>query len=219
MSHRSLDPPADECLWQAYEYVSGELSADAEAAFEARLAEDQGLREVVARVVETCAAVRTVAVRNAQARRPPVPAALATDRAHRFLTTERVAGALAASLVFGLIAVQSGFWSRPPQGSTARANLAPPAGASGIAADRIADEWTDEIVAYWSAGAEEESRFADDGEPADDLAEQEFAAENTHESAEFVVPGWMLAAVAPSERDGLLETTPDDAPRPPSVEN
>lgn len=93
----SFDPTiaglADETDWLAVRYVLGELPADAAAAFEDRLAEDQPAREAVARaarLVETLASVpqpadASVAIRRTSPRR-----------------IAAIAATVAAAVVFGV---------------------------------------------------------------------------------------------------------------------
>jgi hypothetical protein len=58
-----LEPDAD-LPWTAYLYVTGELPAIEEAAFELRLAEDQVAREAVAEAVELAGALAAVEPRD-----------------------------------------------------------------------------------------------------------------------------------------------------------
>jgi hypothetical protein len=60
----------DELHWSAYRYAAGEMSDDEGAAFEARLADDQTVREALEQAVELRSAVKRVLSEPAVERRP-----------------------------------------------------------------------------------------------------------------------------------------------------
>lgn len=81
--------------WQAFLYVSGEMSADESQAFEMRLADDQAAREAVAAAVEIATAVSNASAVCVAA--APVP-----DRRRRNLAAVAAALAVCASCAFWL---------------------------------------------------------------------------------------------------------------------
>lgn len=191
----------EEATWQAFQYVSGELTAEEERAFESQLAADQALREAVASVVRTCGAVHVV-------ESAPMPAPVTTAREFRGVAAAGwsvVFGALALTLV----ALLSVWW---PSASDDAANIAdggqPVEGTAASSASPEVDE--QDVLAMWYASEEELSGdqiLADESLPLVDGQD------------DFVVPGWMFAALEPERMDGMVEEMMEEMPQPGSTNN
>ena len=85
--------------WQAYCYISGELSAEGLEAFEARLVDDQQAREAVARAVELVHAIALAVPRTVE---QPLPARLSRRSTWPRRLAWMAAGATAALVLVAI---------------------------------------------------------------------------------------------------------------------
>ena len=215
-------PTPDDPLWDAFCYAAGELpSADAEA-FEARLAIEQPLREQVARAVAILEAVRLVeepaavigtshaiALAPAPPRRNPAARRFSRLR-RRLLWTLAASAAVCVAFFTGLRLSEM----LRPNGSPAPGEIAD--------VDRLLETpGAGQLVSLWAQSWAEPVPAV---EP--DATEQAFAALDAARRAdvdpsvaideagqEFVVPGWMLAAVS-ENRPATADDSPAEAPAP-----
>lgn len=161
-----------ELDWQAFRYISGEMTPDEAAAFEDRLSEDQPARDAVCAAVglsQTILAAETLAVR-ADLAAAPMPACQAQAK---WSLKARWFALGAAACWFLVIAI--GAWRLPDAPQSVSAELA--------------QAWSDqmgtiELPAETEATAQEsfEVQSIETDEPLDPV----LAAE---------VPGWMVEAV------------------------
>jgi anti-sigma factor RsiW len=171
----------DELNWLAFRYVAGELSADEQAAFEARLDTEQPAREAVAREVELAQAVAIAAGSLAPQSARVTPAGKAEPV--RFALSVRSASWLslgaAASLAIGMVL-----------GSMLLGRALP--------WNRTGDE-----LARSQAAVQELAGFWQPIEMSDDVAVRDAtddtAEEMMPEAPGADVPGWLLAALEPEE--------------------
>lgn len=192
MSEIPLPSELDGDLWDAQRYVEGEMTAAEESAFEARLAEEQPLRECVAAVVETRAAVRAVESETIESETIVAATSSRPDRRRRL-----VAGLLAASV---LVAVTLSVLFRGDRNDVTQPGTDDVA-IGDDAGSRVEDR-ADDIVAFWATPTV--SREVAERDLGTLLAESEADVED--DDAEFVVPGWMLAAVEPESMDEMMDS-------------
>lgn len=182
-------------LWEAYRYVSGEMSDAEEAAFEGRLAVEQPLREAVAAVVETESAVCCIESER-QVVRTKRPAVVPRRRVHVGLFA-----AASAVLAIALVVFLRG-GNDPVEPKTDVADNADLERRLTLPVDD--GDRTDDIVAFWSTPTEPRRPSVEDRDLGDWLDEADAVA--TDEEEEFVVPGWMLAAIAPETMEEMMDT-------------
>jgi hypothetical protein len=178
--------PGSDLPWKAYCYVCRELSAEEEAAFEARLAEDQAAREAVAEAVELAGAVRLVA---ADALPGPVPRRARWPYALGGLVT-----GIAACLAL---------WLVPSRFSQLREPTTPPLAPAPAPSPDIVLAWSDlihETDLDWGT-------FVDLNEPDISVPEEPLPLAGTEAEAE-PVPAWLFEVVDLSDLDLDLELEP-----------
>ncbi len=182
---------SEERTWQAFQYVSGELTPDEEQAFEAELADDQSLRELVADLVTTCEAVCVVESQTVTTSAPP---AVTPRRGRLFAASVAVALGL-------LLAVAARFGPHADNGlaDTNEAVVPTPAPIDGIAEEDVLAMWAESAV-------EQDPEIGLDGL----LGQSVDLAESSDE--EFVVPGWMFAALEPERMEEMMEEAGDTLP-------
>jgi len=160
----------DDLNWQAQQYVLGEMSAEATAAFERRLADDEAACEAVVAASALVLALQ-VAGPDTMSPRAPISEHVSfiraaseqrpTERRNPWMSVAALTMSLAALLCLGLVQV-------PTSTSTA----------SRDAVDAAA------LVSLWHTGMVDDAEDVDDSEDALDPA------------GSVAVPGWMLAAVS-----------------------
>ncbi|MCX7421873.1 MAG: hypothetical protein NT013_20320 [Planctomycetia bacterium] len=179
--------------WQAFCYVTGELSAAEVTAFEERLATDEGACEAVARVMEfnlTVAAVMADATCCAGG--SPV-----------FDTESIVAVGGPPTLRKGEIAVLPSRWNSAVltviAASAIAATIFVAVGSSVLTGHKVAKrDGSDRLVAAWTHGEAVRNQADEDNDPPD------------ADDDDLDPPDWMLAAVTDEEQAELLPG--DDAP-------
>lgn len=178
-------PPEPDLDWQAFLYLSGEMSPAEIAAFERLLETDQTAREAVAAAVHL---VGTVAG-------TPIPETVPVAALPRISSRKRGLIALAASAAVVLVALSvigpGGRQSRDDNlAATTRPVHLPDLNAVPIS----------EMLALWNQADRSDHRWPDD----EDSDDESPSFTGDEEAEELTVPGWLLAAVA-SEPDDLLE--------------
>ena len=207
---------ADDRMWQAYQYIEGELPEADEAAFEQRLADDQSLRELVARVVATCSAVHAVEADVADTRTLQSVANPATEQepirpsARDQVTPPSTAWmVMAVAVAVLLVAV---FMANPPRPATTENDETTIARDDSPPATDVADPddalQAGSVLAFWANGRtlvdDEDGLTAADGhEPLSDEAFDE----------DLSVPGWMFAALEPERMEEMMESTDPEMSR------
>jgi hypothetical protein len=168
--------------WQAFLYLSGEMSPSEAAAFECLLAEDQEAREAVASGAGLMGAVTAASGSVAE---PPAP--LPAQTAGRHLPKLVAATAIAALLFVGASLFLARHGASPTQE---------------LSDDRLPDlnavelrdflaHWDDSARSIWNGGDEEDEEV-ERVAPGD-------------ESDALDVPGWMLAAVESGREQSVEE--------------
>jgi anti-sigma-K factor RskA len=185
---------SDQALWEAFQYVSGELSMDQALSFEQRLETDALLCEAVVQATQLSAAARDLSV--------PSPAvSLIGQGGSRTVTDLPVAPvgrrvlAVACSVTCCCLLLALAISpSDRNQNATSVASSLQTTADSGSEAE--------EILTLWNADAEYLSPALED--PGDETAEMPF-------DTELDVPAWMIAAV--NLEDAVQSQVPDtDAP-------
>jgi hypothetical protein len=182
-----MTPTADqsELLWQAFQYVSGELAAADSRAFEARLEHDSAACDALAEAMLLC---ESVAAAEWEARRDVIPHALATARPSRRFVAASLAAAAALLLMVWL---GGGFPGPAPVVDS------PPMLSAEVAPSRS-------MLSVWVSLKEYEAAVPEDAH-LDGLRDE--VAEATAE-----VPDWMFAALVSSatvhEMNELLPGVP-----------
>lgn len=212
----------DDPLWAAFCYASGELPPAECETFEARLAVEQPLREQLARAVQVLEAIRlaeehpavngalqagNVAATVPSPSRDPASRRSARLR-RRLLWAAAAAAAVSVAFVTG---VRISDRLQPARAPHDVANSKP---SDAIPENRAAGE----LISLWAQSWSETAAIAESDNTA---TEQAFAAVETSRRAdldpsvaideagqEFVVPGWMLAAVS----GAAAENSDDPAP-------
>lgn len=177
--------PERDLDWQAFLYLSGEMSAAEIAAFERLLESDQAAREAVASAVHLVGAVAEAPIAE------KLPAAFVPRSSSR--TRAFVALAASAAMVFVALSL-----IEPGSQRAREENLAAttrPVHLPDLNAVPIS-----ELGALWNQADRSEQGWPDD-EDGDDESPS-FTMDE--EAGELTVPGWLLAAVA-SEPDSLFE--------------
>lgn len=197
----SSAPQSDELLWQALQYLSGELSSSEAEEFEARLAEDCDLCEALSRAVVLSEAVIACERDSHQSRvvaRPVVANPVAGEGLTSAPTRRRSIAVLGTVAALAILVAVAGWQVRPgasvspltlPSGEVAQGQSVLDATAlDGTGLDATGPE---SVLALWiSLGAE---RDGDDVEPAWDSARDASA-----DDSDADVPGWMMAALLAS---------------------
>lgn len=192
----SSAPQSDELLWQALQYLSGELSSSEAEEFETRLAEDCDLCEALSRAVVLSEAVIACERDSHQSRvvaRPVVANPVAGEGLTSAPTRRRSIAVLGTVAALAILVAVAGWQVRPgasvsplplPSGEVAQGQSA----LDGTGPDATGPE---SVLALWiSLGAE---RDGDDVEPAWDSARDASA-----DDSDADVPGWMMAALLAS---------------------
>ena len=167
--------PQDELLWSAFRYVSGEMDADEQAAFESKLADDQSAREAVADAV-------ALGVAAAHTRPVAAKSAAAHPRLREWLAVGVAAGLLGALFALG----------RPAQND--RGTSSEP---FSLATAELAETWAQTR----SAVTDDSTPLG--GDTLDEAAFDEFPSFALGgDEQQLTTPDWMLAALLdiPAER-------------------
>ena len=191
-------PQSDELLWQALQYLSGELSASEVAEFEARLAEDCDLCEALSRAVVLSQAV--IACERDSQRAPAVGAPAAALRGSTSVPSRRWSRALVAGGA-ALLAVVAIWGWQVRNGAQVGPGLM---GGGELASNQSSQDsaGSDPVLALWvSLGTE---RDADDSEPVWDPSRDAAA-----DDSDADVPGWMIAALLTSSDARRLDVEGD----------
>lgn len=173
----------NELDWQAFRYVSGELSNDEAAAFELRLATDTLACEAVARVTQLgCAIAWACDQEQALAAKTPQPQerSIVTVRESRAVDSRsRWASALLTGVAASAVAAAALVMSLNP-GFSSNNKLAKRNGA-------------ERLVAAWAHGEAVRNAFDDDEETA------------SWQESDLEPPDWLLAAVSVEQQAQPVE--------------
>ncbi len=178
--------------WQAFLYITDELSGDEAEKFEERLADDQAAREAVARVVE----IEQAVVQAAGVKMPPVLPA--EPRQRRIGWQSAVVGVVLAGLFLAMIPLMIQLPSNRQQ---------QPGGPAVAEAESMVDQAA-LLVAVWTSGEQ-------DTNDEEDWFDSEWCGPDADNHSgyavlEIGVPTWMYEAVA--EDDGIESGSLDEGP-------
>jgi len=183
----------DRLHWQAFQYVSGELTASEAESFERRLADDQLAREAVAGAVEICEGVLAVGEEFAVAAERVVPAA----RSSSWLRPAAwMALGAAACLAF------VGTWYLFARGS----------GDSPVAKEPAESKLRSEEALLWAeirqemeleelSPVDELPPFEDEEEEFAAVAPEKFDGQGALQPTRWEPPGWMVAGAGLTSAD------------------
>ncbi|MGE3313653.1 MAG: hypothetical protein AB7O26_00970 [Planctomycetaceae bacterium] len=193
MSTNELNNPND-LDWTAFRYVSGELAGDELAAFETLLAENQAARDAVVDAVKVAGAV----VMAESAVKPALPRILPFGGSRAAaLAWVRVETYLALAAVVGIAIV---FWmQRPSEQDLAKVDPSRQGSAESVFDSRSS------VLALWTEWSSTEEPGSDESSEAV-RGESDSDVVSTDVDSDFEVPGWMIAALSPSNGTG-----PDDS--------